>query len=560
MDRLRRLIAQISTQLGELAMSQRVTILLCATLIAVSLIWLMQWSTAPEMVAVVQRDMTIEDLTAAEDALQAGGVSFKTVGARVLVKPIDLHNSKRLLLQAGALPEGSLFDMAAAIAEQNPFLSPEQRLFSQNYAKGNELAKIIQTTPFVQKASVLINPVSRRRLGMPSDEPSASADITLIPGKEMTSEMVDGFAKWIANAVAGLKPYNVTVRDSRTGRAHSVPHPDDALGFDYLASVKQHESYLRKKIETQLAYIPGVRVQVAVELDTAKRRTTTFKHDAPQPKTEMSKSKVSSRANRAAEPGVQPNLGQAITAGPTATGNTTEESTTQNYEPKLAEQETIEQIPLTRKNVTATVGIPRSFIAGLVTAKSPDKEKVADDDPEFIAARDEQVSQVRSSVAKMVQARQADDIDVIVFPDVQWNAESAQWAMASGSGLPMAGDSASDPMMLARTFGPAAGLTLLALISLFMMLRVVRKSSDALERHRSKSFERSQDDEDEPILTVGHGAIGQASASETMLAGREVDENTMRYQEIGEEVARLVEADPTSAAQLLQRWVQDAPS
>ena len=53
MERLRQLLNQITAQLGLLTLSQRLAMGLSAALIVVSLLWLMQWSTTPDLVPLV---------------------------------------------------------------------------------------------------------------------------------------------------------------------------------------------------------------------------------------------------------------------------------------------------------------------------------------------------------------------------------------------------------------------------------------------------------------------------------------------------------------------------
>ena len=80
MDRLRQLTAYIAAQMSVLTVSQRLAIGLCAALIAGSLLWLLQWSTTPELVPLVTTELSYDDVTAAEQALNAGGVFYETVG------------------------------------------------------------------------------------------------------------------------------------------------------------------------------------------------------------------------------------------------------------------------------------------------------------------------------------------------------------------------------------------------------------------------------------------------------------------------------------------------
>lgn len=555
MERLRQLLNQIMQQMSVLSVSQRVAIGLCAALAAFSVLWLVQWSTAPQMVPLVGTEFTYDSLDAAEAALKSSGIDYQVVGTRFLVKPADRYNALRVVYAANALPEGSLFDMASVVNDPNPFQSPEAREYAQNYAKGNELAKIIATYPFVRKASVLLNPKSKRRLGQPGDEPSASVAVTLAPGQEMTPDMVDGFAKLVAGSVSALKPHRVNITDSRTGRSFSVPHPDDALSFDYLSVVKQREAHLLSKIQTQLGHIPGVQAQVTVELDTSKRVKQKQVHDSPQPRMETSSSNEQISGGASGEPGVQANVGSAVAGGSESQSQSQEETHVENFEPKLLETETVEQGPLSVKRVTATVSIPRSFIVGLFTAQDEEGQNPKDDDPKFVALRNEQLSRVKAAVEKIVMARNSDDVQVDVHPDLRWSPDGGSWAQSPTESVAMVDvASPTDTLGLVKDYGPLAGLGSLAVMSLFMMLRIVRKSSDEAARWSTPIGEMM---EEEPMLAVGSGTVGQAAVSESFLAGREVDERTLRYHELGAEVTKMVEGDPRGAATLLRQWVED---
>ena len=559
MDRLRNLLTVIQTRLAQLTLSQRIAIGMCAALIGISFLWLLQWSTTPEMAPLLTRQLSYAELETAEQALRSNGIEFEASGTTLLVREADRHNALRVLHTANALPEGSLFDMAAAVANQNPFQPPEQREYAHNYAMGNELAKIISTSPFVREARVLLNQRSKRRLGAAPEVPTASVAVTLQPGQEINDGMVDGFAKLVAGAVSGLKPQNVSITDVRTGRSYSVPAPEDSAGLDALSLEKKREDHLRTKILGSLADMPGVRVAVRVELDSAKRVTQKIRHDAPQPKMESTQSTESAGSGGAAESGVQANLGQSIAENPQGQSNTTEDSKVENFEPKLSQTETVEQSAFAVKKVTAAVGIPRSFVAGVFKLRHPDKSEPKDDDPGFLSLRDEQVKRVRASVERIIMAKNTDDVEVAVYPDVEWNAEGGSWSRQPGA-PPVVQASADglDTSGLLRLYGPQAGLGLLALMSLLFVTRLAsRASTVSAGAHRTVPYPSPSGEE--PMLTVGSQTIGKALvSSDSVLTGREVDEDTLRYQELGEEVSKLVESDPEGTAALLRRWVEES--
>ena len=558
MERLRQLLSNIGAQLGVLTISQRLAIGLCAALIAGSLLWLLQWSATPEMVPLVSANFAFEDLDAAEAALREEGIGYVIHGRRIFVRNADQSNAIRIAHSAGALPDGRLFDMDSVVADQNPFQSPEARKYAQSYARGNEIAKIIATYPFVKRASVLINEQSKRRLGGGTIEPSAAVAVTLVFNREMDATVVKGIADLVSAAVAGLKPHNVKITDSRTGRSHSVSHPDDAQGADYLSLVKQHETHLVSKIMNMLADIPGLRASVTVDLDTSKRFTQTFDHAESQPKLESTKTTDTSSPNQSTESGVQANLGQALTAELGGQSSNTDESETEYFDPKTRKTETIEQMPFSLKSVTATVGIPRSFIVGVYAARFEKDTDPKDDDPDFAKVRDEQVARVKASVEKIVMAKEADDVEVDVYPDVVWSFEGGGWSRVPGGITAAHEDTSSlDSIGLAKTYGPQIGLLGLAMMSLFMMMRIVRKSSEITTKIHRAPVAPTEEPDGDVLLTVGPHTVGQAEVSGSMLTGKEVDADTLRHQELGDEVARMVTADPKAAAELIRRWVGD---
>ncbi len=559
MDRLRQIWADIAARLGVMTLSQRLAIGLCAALAGVCLLWLMQWSATPSLVPLVNGNMSYDELASVEQALQANGIDPEVRGMRIFVPTAQRHNALRVAHAADALPDGSLLDMEDAVGDTNPFESPDARAFKQNYAMANELAKIIESSPAVRKARVMINPKSKRRLGGLSDVPTASVTVTLGSSHEMSQAMVEGFAKLVAGAVAGLKPYDVAVTDARTMRAYSLPHPDDLAGFDILTMTKRREEHIRDKILGTLLNIPGVHVAVSVDLDTSKRVTTNLKHNEPQPKTESTDSTEQSSATQPSEPGVQANLGQAITAGSAGTSNTSEKTETENFPAMLTQSETIEQMPFAIRTVTASIKIPRSFVVGVFNAQNgtPNAE-AKDNDPAFVEFRDAELLRIKSGVERVVMTKNSDDVVVDIYPDMEWTVEGGVLSHAPGATAGVAdGSNGDDTMALLRTYGPQAGLAGLALVSLLMMTRMAGKSTK-LAAQRTAGGGLSDDIAgDEVPLTVGPSSVGQAGPSDSVLAGREVDPETLRTQELGLEVSKLVDADPAGTAELLRRWVAE---
>jgi flagellar M-ring protein FliF len=556
MDRLRQLINVISARMSDLTVSQRIAIGLCAALVAMSVLWLIQWASAPEMVPLVNYRFTVEELEEARETLRSIGKPFEVHGSRILVKASDRDMLIGELHTNNALPEGSLFDLGALVDSGNPFDPPEQIRLKRLVAKGNELAKIIETWPWVKSARVIINEVTRRRIGAPSDTPTASAAIILDRGEEFSDERVAGIASLIAGAVAGLKPHEVKITDGATGRPYSLPSPEEAVSRGYMDEVRKREKWYVDKIRDALMDIPNLRVTATVQLDADRKTKTTHTYNQVQPKIEDTEEEETSSALSAAEPGLHANVGQAITEPGRGASSTKSKGKTEYYPQTLKEQEVIEFAPYSIRKVTATVGIPRSYIIGLYRAKHAESAGITDVD--LKEDREAQVARVKNTVVKIVMA-DPNDVTVDVYPDMKWDKEGASWEQTP-DGVMGADQTASvrTTVQMIRGYGPQVGLGLLALMSLFMMLRMVRKSADLVPSLPSDDEGGTGEEymDDGRVLSVGPYPVGEAELSDSMLTGHEVDDRTFVNRQLANEVGKMVEEDPRTAAELIKRWME----
>ncbi|MCH8251766.1 MAG: hypothetical protein IID36_04875 [Planctomycetes bacterium] len=557
MDRLRQLIAQINAQLSVLNTSQRVALGLCAALIVVSILWLLQWSTAPDMVPIVSQKMTYDQLDAAEEALDAKGATYEVRGNRIFARSVDKHDLIRVLHTGGALPEGAPFDINKMLADESPFQSPEARRRNYWIALGNEFAKVIATYNGVRTAHVFITAKSKRRLGAPNVVPTASVSLAMTAGRTPSREMVDGVAGLVAGGVPGLKKQNVTITDAG-GRAYRVPDEDETAGFGYHDEIRKQESRYLGKILEKLSYIPGVRATVTVELDRDKRVTIKNEYSEAELKTETTKSETMGSGGQPAESGVQPNTGTALTAGGGSRTSTKDDTTTENFDPKLIVSETVESGRYAVKRVLATVGIPRSFIGSLYRVQNPDADAPKDDDAAFVALRDAQMRKVTASVAMIIGDQAGRNVQVDVDPDMNWTNGGESWSTIPGGIAVAGGDDGggAEALSLLKLYGPQLGLGVLAMFSLFMMTRIARKSAIASPEPTSQGEDIAP--ESDAMLSVGPHPVGQAEASEGFLTAREVDDDTLKYQQLSDEVSKMVGDDPNSAAELLRQWINES--
>lgn len=556
MESLRKTLVQIAERYRLLETSQKVAIALCLVVIVGSLISLMRWSTRAELVPVMAQDLSFDEMDKAEEALEAGGIDYQRSGRRLLVREQDRYNAVRVLNKAGALPEDFEFGFARLMEEDSTFKPSSVLAHQRRVALGYELAKVIASSPAVEHAFVLIQEQDKRRIGQPRARPSASVKIAMKSGHPVTSTVVEGCARLVATAVAGLEPHDVTVFDAKGLKAYSVPRPEDALNHGLLEERKKNEEYLLSKVLAQLSYIPGVLAAVSVEIEAAKTRTESLTYDEAEVKSDQSNTSRTGSAAAPAETGVNPNVGIALNAGGGEAQSETEEARTENFEPKLTEHTVSELAPFGLKRATAAVNVPRSYLFSVMAARYPDAPEARDTDREFIEVRDEVFGGVRDAVKTILHARAEDDVRVDMFYDLG----PGPAALGGMNGAEPAAAASLGTWALLKSHGPQLGLAGLALLSLLMMCMLVRKTARTASA-RFSTFEPEADAQRlnlEPggVLPVPGGPVGRAEASEGILVGHEVDAATLQSKQFDEQVGRLVDEDPAGVADLLRRWVE----
>ncbi len=560
METIRRLLVQISAQLKLLSLSQRVAIGLCAVIVAGSLAWLVTWSSAPDRVQVLSQDMTYDELDKAEDALAGARIDYEVRGARVYVPAADRANALRLLNKAEALPQDTHIGFRELIADESPFRPSEENERRFQIALGNELAKVITSGSDVASARVFIQSETKRHLTGPATVPTASVYVTMARGKQVTQADADGFARLISGAVPGLDAHRVEVIDGVTRRRYTPPDPENAWATDMLERVVKTEQHLLKKIHEHFAYIPGILAAVTVDLDHSKKHQQSYKYDDPRPETEESR-KSSSRTNQApAETGTNPNVGIGLGGAASAEGNEESEDKTKFYPGAPTEIVDSDVIPGTIVRATASINVPRSFFVSIFRNQPGNADKdPADGDPVFETLKKKELDLIRDAVMNIVQAESDEDVRVASYYD--FDPATGELARMGGglAGLAGAADE-GDYVQLARNYGPEVGLAALAVFALLGLILMVRKSTRMAAAIPSPTYVPMEDEDlmtgPDGMLRVGGSVVGDADMPEGMLLGHEVDDDTLRFKQLGEQVSRMVDDSPQVAADLLKRWVE----
>ncbi len=546
MEAIRRVISKINHHLSDLTPSQRLAIGLCVVIIVGSFLWMVRWSAEPEWVRLLEEPMSVDQVATARTVLPEGRI--RIAGDHILVSPAERHEFFWKLQAAGALPADTSITFEKLIEDDSPFRPESENHFRRRVALQNELAKVIASSAIVRTAEVFITDSSDRRIGRRHTSPTASIQVTLVPGRELDAEMVKACASIVAGAVPGLAIQNISVVDGVTLRTHTPPDPTDSFAQGLLQETMKTEDHLQRKLEEQLSYIPGVRVAVTVQLDPAKKQTRELTYGEPAVAEERTNTSETRSGTRSGESGVGPNVGQSLATGTDVQTSNTDETNTKFHDQSLTSETTTVHLPLQPQRVTASIGIPWSYVAGVVKRLKglTDEPSVADIEAQFGT----EANRVRATAKNIVLARVDGDVTVELFPDAMTIQPDGTVATAGvsvdGGGLPS----------MIREYGAEGGLAFLAFAGLVMLSRMARRSArEAIRGQAGQAKTGGAVEVEESIYEATPTPVGRASPTATsLLMGKEIDEASLRGGEMARQVSQFVMDNPNAAASLVRRW------
>ncbi len=584
MGALQRLLGQLLTRLRDTSASQRVALLFGGLLVAVSLLWLVQWAAAPDFVPLLEQDLAPEELAKVRSELEALHEKFQVRGGRVYVSPAA--NSQMLLArlqESDKLPSNTSSAFAALVAKSDPWISLEENDRRWTVALQTEVEKVLRQFQGVQNASVFLN-LGTGRKGFSKQPPASSASVTLVMknGDEVPRPLALATARLVSGAVSGLSVRNVQVVDARGVSAldwDTEQDPADTLHRQRIKLEQHYTDTIRRLIPD-----PKALVSVVIELVSTSSNTRTETPIKGVARSEETTADESTRQHRGEQPGVQPNVGLAAASGGADDSQKKDTSKTEYQTGVSLKTEATPAGDI--RLATAAIRLSSSYLEGVYRHTNP----------EGGAPTDEQLEQT----FQVERKRLLSQIVRLVKPQVEENVDIQRYWDAPVTTPTLAGpaptlDRAVD---LARRYGVQSGLGLLALISLGLMLRLARKSdvgdvfgielglpkeaiaaakqaavdmtTEATRRERTmRAAPRGPlsvvsgdgpraggSGGDEPLVDTSTVPVGQAAAMEGVLVAQEVDPSAVQTRKMLDQVAQMVDTDAEVVSALLEQWMQ----
>ena len=561
MDFAKAQIDRLKQQLAGLTPSQKMLSAALVVIMVMTLWWWGRYAGSPELEPLMEQALQKEDLARVDAQLTAARIDHKvTNDGKILIQPDQRAQALAGLAYAGAMPRDMSKGWDEVVGKLTPWDGQDRQTAMFNRAKEVSLEKVIGLFPGVASASVFIDASSKRIIGGPGNvEPTANVTLTTKDGTANTKQLASAAAATVAGAQAGLVPTKVRViidgKVAKVRDPNAVPPDGGLTGADVLELQQAAEAFLTDKLLKHLDYIDGVRVLVAVRVHGESSKISEESFD-PKKSHQMEIETInrlmedSTGSNQGAEAGTVPNTGDSI-AGPAATGGPArarnETTDTTKFAVGLGRTRTDTVKPAGESTpVGASVRIPRSYF--MAVAKNGDPDAKAPDPATLAKITNDELENIRKLVRTCSYIRDAESVTVEPYADVlPLTSRSAPAATATASVAGMLGGHAKELVL--------GGL---ALASLFMMSMIVKKGAPAaavavagpsLASAAAAAFAANQ------TLAAGEDLAGEVAENRPPLDGMELDDDTLKTQQMLSQVTDLVGENPDAAATLIKRWM-----
>jgi flagellar biosynthesis/type III secretory pathway M-ring protein FliF/YscJ len=562
MDVLKAQLARIQQQLSGLTASQKMLSAALVAIMAMTLIWWSRYAGEAELEPLLNQSFSQDDIGQITARLDSRSIRYTVTGDRIMVPSDRKIEVLADLGFAHLLPQRTNQGFDDIIKQMTPWDPADKTAHLWTEAKQRTLAAVISNFPGIREADVVIDPRDERRFDGHDVLPSAMVYITTSNRDDSTQsirQLATAAADVIAGAEAGLSRGRVTVVVD--GATIPVPdkNADDGMldGDSIVGATRASEEMYRDKIKQLLGDISGLFVSVHVELNTKKVETQETTVD-PKTSAHLSVSEEehtveSTGSSPAGEPGASSNLttnGGLAVGGPVSGGGgntSSEDQTTNTYQNVISSRtEHTIQGPGDAPPVSASVRVPRSYFIGMYKdlhkGTDPDSDQTGLD-----ALVKQELDTIRAEVKSCTGIKSDDGVTV------NWYSDGVSAAGSLSAAAPTVG--ASPVTALLESHVRDIGVSVLAAFSLLMVMMMVRKGGGMAVAPAHADSPAAKSTPHLSHLAPDSQLAGEVAEGARTMEGMELDEESLKTQQMVDQVSSMVTENPDAAANLVKRWL-----
>ncbi|BHH83367.1 flagellar basal-body MS-ring/collar protein FliF [Desulforhopalus sp. 52FAK] len=263
--------------------------------------------------------------------------TLKNGGRDIWIPATQIYQS-RLDLAANGMPSGG--GVGFEIFDKQSFaLTDYVQKVNYTRALQGELSRTISSLAPVETTRVHLALPEKRLFKNQQKSGTASVIVTLVPGKNLDQQQVQGIVHLVAGSVTNLSPDNVKVIDSSGVVLEVEKKKDDSQVFsgEMLAYQQEVEHRMEMRAQALLDKTMGtdnamVRISATLDFSKVEKTEEFFDGEEPVIRSEQINQQSAASETEGGIPGVESNL-QGNVFGETATGpSSSKTSRTTNYE------------------------------------------------------------------------------------------------------------------------------------------------------------------------------------------------------------------------------------
>jgi len=267
MDGWTRQLTSIKSLWIGISRLQKVTLVGVAFIVLASTGWLIYTSqNPPQALLLGGKSFSADELKRTLDAFKlAGLVQHRLEGTRISVPASEVDRYTAAAVAQKALPAQFAAEFDRMQSRVNLFTSSEQRRELMEEARKTRLAQILRAIPEIEDAVVEWDRAKSTSLFRAQSQLAAHVSVRPRAGGEMTPELVQSLKQFIAGALAGATPEDVTVVDMNTSRVYGRQTAAEAALERMKSLARQYSEASTRQMTQALQHIPHVLVSVNVE-------------------------------------------------------------------------------------------------------------------------------------------------------------------------------------------------------------------------------------------------------------------------------------------------------
>lgn len=560
MDFANKACAQLAELFREMTPATRITSTLLLAVVVISLAYLFRYRvSSADAYLLAGHHFTSSQLARVESAFsQAGLDNYQLEGNRVRIPDNQRAQYVAALADKNALPPGFFDHLDKMIGETRVWSTNKDREQNWKIARQKELSNILRNMSGIQDAVVVYDDIeghglTRKRIV------TASVQIWPNSNNDLEETRVEMIRDLVAGSIAGLSPENITVTDMEANRGFpggGSGGPAATLRSPYAVLKRHYESEWVRKIRKALDMVPGVVVEVNVELDpdaqtqtdTLERQNVeqTLKNEFEQEMESRMLATISSRAGQAAN--ARREL-QNVTISPNQPNIKNRSYKTLETLPSQ-DRLTVQRAGHIPKTVTVAVGVPSSYYVKVWQERNsgfggqpPVKPKPED----LVQIEEEQKSNIHNMVEKLLPPPRTGGknyplVGVSTFQHL--STPPPQQSSFSTTAMDW----------LAQNWGPVA-MTFVGLVSLMMVRSMVNSIPKTPPTPSLVQSENKQ-----KVTVASSDAVNDITTPELAETSSEypVTQKSHSAHNLQGQLAELVRDDPDAAVNILNNWIGNA--